>query len=1016
MKSKSSDSSEIRHGKLGRGKLAATSAGIRWGRVLGLTTVILAFYLIGSWAFPVLPIDQSESEDFDSSEMAIEPGERKSLGAGDLTDNQVREVQSLLQLGERLQNAGKLNSAVDAFAEVPDSAGDYAVAARVAEASTCLFLARLVDAEMAIDRLERLDPAVPQLLTLRTALLTASGRRWESREQLRRSIAFPHSERFSSLIYLSNLHSMPAPQDDYLAKMTSVADAYCLLGSSRVAAALGRKEQALGLLLRSRELKPEVIETSIQIIQLLQETGKQELFRAWLQQMPEGSETHPQYWIVKAIDAHENGQYDAAIRCYWEALRLDPNHDRACYQLGQLLALRGDVKVAKDFLDRAGRLALLIEEATLLYEMVGGQDSLANCARTCLELGRFAEADAWCDVLDEKVPNSPIVLAIRSKLKERSDGRLPFLADGSDLSARYSYASLPLPTADGVEIATTQKSSMQSSGQSNSEPVAVQLDPKFAFSDQAELLGIDFVYQNGDDPAQEGRRMFEYTGGGVGVVDFDLDTFPDIYFTQGSQWPLDASQREFLDGLYRNRQGDRFENVASQAGIVDWRFGQGVSVGDINSDGFPDLYVANLNGNRLLRNNGDGTFDDISDDVGIGHEHWTTSCLIADINGDSHPDLYDVTFLQGDNVFTAVCRGSDGVARSCAPKGFEAAPDQVYLNDGAGGFEPVSKNSGFDVPNGDGLGVVAANLEGDDQLEIFIASDGRPNFYFRPVESNDDGVVTNWQEEAIFSGLAFDDVGGAQACMGIAADDFDQNGTVDLYVTNFFQESNTLYVNRGQGAFLDQTRSFGLREASWQELGFGTQPIDADLDGWADLVVVNGHVDDFTHADIPYRMRPQLYRNLAGERFDHVPQASVGPYFEKPQLGRGLATLDWNRDGLVDFAVSNLEDRVSLVQNETTTDHSWISVRLVGLNRSRDAIGTRVSLQVGDSTIQRQLTAGDGYQASNERVLHFGLGDTSEPVSVTVEWPGGLKEVFDGIKPNSEYIAIEGRGVLAPTH
>ncbi len=630
-----------------------------------------------------------------------------------------------------------------------------------------------------------------------------------------------------------------------------------------------------------------------------------------------------------------------------------------------------------------------------LYDSAGGVPTLANCARACLELGRLAEAEAWCRLILESQPRNADALDILRQLAEEPGEELPWLRPEDNLAERISYAHLPLP-----EYAP------RSPGSPGPEAFADR-SADIRFAEEAAERGLGFTYFNGQQPDQEGRKMYEYTGGGVGVLDYDRDGWPDLYFTQGSSWPPDPLQTSQVDHLYRNRQGERFTEVAGPAGLMEGRFGQGISVGDFDGDGFSDLYVANLNGNRLFRNNGDGTFEDVTATAGVGHDFWTTSCLLADLNGDGLPDIYDVTFLQGDNVFTIVCRDKDGVARSCAPKGFEAAPDFVYFNQGDGTFAPAAPNAGFDVPNGDGLGIVAADFDQSGRLGLFIANDGRPNFYLTPVPPVD-GPITSWEERGLLSGLAYDDVGASQACMGVAAEDANHDGRIDLFVTNFYEESNTLYVNMGTETFLDQTESFGLREPSLKLLGFGTQFLDADLDGWSDLVLVNGHVDDFSHKGIPYRMRPQFFRNQRGTRFEELTAPEVGPWFGIEQLGRGLATVDWNRDLRPDFVVNNLDHPASLVTNTTSDAGQAFSLRLVGRSGARDAIGTRVVVHAGDLEYERQLTAGDGYQASKEKLLVFGLGP--EPVAgrVTIIWPGGQEQTFADVAAGREYVAVEG--------
>ena len=956
---------------------AADSAGLRWGRVAAA---------IGVGTAAAIGVG-----------LALSPPEEPEAAAAEpVADEQPPPMPEMdpataLAVGETLQRQGEVQRAFEMYDRVPDDAGKYALAARLTQFSALIASGRLLEAEKYLDRAAAIEPDNERVLSGRVSLLSLSGRRWESLPYLREAIRRDLPQKMTSLIYLTNIHQMPAPDEEYLRRFTEGGDPYGLLCAGRIAAGVDLEERAMDLLLQSRRMMPSLVETSVQIADRLLETGKLDILAAWQSNMPEGGEAHPLLWAVRGKFAQENGQPEAALRCYHEALRLDPNHEQACYQIGQLYFALGKPEKAKPFVERSGRLASMTQETALLFDGVGTQESLTKCAETSLALGRIAEAAAWCDVLESVRPEEEKLPALRAAVAEYGP-EPPWLAEGADLSRAMETASLPLPDFGAVA----------SEGGGPAEAVASSAGgATLRFQEEAARLGVDFVYRNADDPDAEGRRMYEYTGGGVGAVDYDGDLWPDLYFTQGCDFPLDADQTEHLDRVYRNRRGEGFADVTQQTFVRDGRFGQGVSAGDYDNDGFADLLVGNLNGKRLLRNLGDGTFEDVTESLDISHDFWTTSVMLADLNGDGHPDVYDATFLQGDNVFTVTCRSEDGKQRSCAPKGFEAAPDFVYYGDGRGGFA-AAEGEGWEAVDGDGLGVVAGDFEGGEGLEVFVANDGRANFYFRTPEGGPR------EEAAIFSGLGFDEKGAAEACMGIAAEDFNRDGLLDLYVTNFYQESNTLYMNQGGGTFLDKTRTAGVHQPSWLVLGFGCQAVDADLDGWSDVVVANGHVDNFEHEDIPYRMRPQLYRNLGDARFAEAEAKSLGDFFETPQLGRGLSRLDWNRDGREDFVVSNLEDPAAVVTNKSEGVGGWIAVRLIGRSGSRDAVGATVSVEAGPLKYARQQTAGDGYQACNERKLVFGLGDAEGPVTLRVSWPGGEQQAFGPLPAGREYILIEG--------
>jgi hypothetical protein len=311
------------------------------------------------------------------------------------------------------------------------------------------------------------------------------------------------------------------------------------------------------------------------------------------------------------------------------------------------------------------------------------------------------------------------------------------------------------------------------------------------------------------------------------------------------------------------------------------------------------------------------------------------------------------------------------------------------------------------LPDGKGLGIVAADFDGAGRLNLFVANDAAANFYFvnQTAAPGEDISLSN---RALITGLAYSGEGLPQACMGVAADDADGDEQLDLFVTNFYDQSNTLYLRQPGDLFVDATREANLRTPSFHLLGFGTQFLDGDLDGWPDLVITNGHVLDHSHKGIPYAMRPQYMRNRGSGRFEEISASSLGAFFQREFLGRGLARLDWNRDGREDFVVSHINAPAALVTNQTVGAGHFLAVQLRGVTSNRDAIGATVRLQVAGRVLCRQLTAGDGYQASNQRQLIFGLGDGQQIGALTVRWPSGIEQTFEGLAADREILLVEG--------
>ncbi len=526
------------------------------------------------------------------------------------------------------------------------------------------------------------------------------------------------------------------------------------------------------------------------------------------------------------------------------------------------------------------------------------------------------------------------------------------------------------------------------------------------FTDRTDEVGLIFHYDNGVLPDKPGLMIYQGIGSGVAVIDVDGDGFPDLCFPQAyPASPADKAPATAADRMFRNVRG-RAADVTSVAMPLEAGYGCGAAAGDIDGDGFADLYVTNAGRNRLLRNNGDGTFQNITATAMPPFHDWTVSALIADLNGDGFPDVYDVNYCDGEAAYTRRCRRDSGdTPRTCVPTEFAAGDDRLFINSGDGQFREVSEAAGIPRPGGRGLGIIAANLDDVPGLDVYVANDMSANFLFlnRTVSAE---LPPIFEERGVVSGTAYDFDGQAQASMGIAADDADGDGLLDLFVTHFHNESNTFYHQRPGHFFMDETIAYGLRGPSMQTLGFGTQFLDAELDGQPDLFVVNGHVDDFSETGIPFRMMPQFFNNQGG-RFVDLRASELGAFFEVKQLGRGLARLDWNQDGLDDVVVSRLIDPAALVVNETARTGHAALILLTG-RTDRDAIGTQVTISAGGVTRVRQLVGGGGFASENERLITCGLGEANEIDEIRVRWPGGQEATYNDLPVDRKVHFVEG--------
>lgn len=877
--------------------------------------------------------------------------------------------------GESATRLGRLDDAIAYYRQIPRDGSDEAVLGLFSLAEVYFHVGELSAAVECYESLLRARPQHPTAHVRMATLLGVTGQRWRAIPHYLALLRL-HAWTVQDLALMADLER-PVEPEGFLERCLQRAPRDPLVRLAQAADLLGwrKPEQARPLLEQLTRDQPDLIAAQVLLGELLLH-DEAATFLAWHSALPLEAEENADIWFIRGLWLRQHDQPQVAARCFWEAVRRVPHHRRANYQLGQVLAALG-APAAHDFAERGDQLFELTQVLDDVLRSRGANErAMERAARLLLASERLWEAWAWAESGRQRFPASRWPLEILAEAEPQLTETTPLVLDSYNLARRHDLSHFPLPSSLGIPL-----------GSSTEPAVASASAASIRFDDEADGAGLRFVYVNGDvDPQQPGARMFEQTGGGVGVLDFDGDGWPDLVFPQGQPWPLGAvrprDDPSLRHRLFRNRQGRRFEDVTESALPRTGGFGQGVAVGDFDNDGFSDLYIAHIGRNRLYHNNGDGTFSDVTDAAGLRLEDWTTSCLMVDLNADGLPDLFDVNYVDGPGVFEILCEGY-----GCSPKNFKGVRDRLLLNRGDGTWEHLV-DATPDDPHSKGLGVAAVELYERRRPCLFIANDQVPNFLLRNNPTSTAAGV-RLVNEAFVSGLAYNDDGLAMACMGIAVGDADGNGLCDFFVTNFRDEANTLYLQDAPGLFIDATRAAGLSEPSLPYVGWGTQFLDADRDGLPDLVLVNGHVDDYRAKGQGYEMPAQFFRNVGGGRFVEQDGPECGTFFRRLYLGRGLARLDWNGDGRMDFVVSNMKSPAALATNRTEGGGRFLNVRLRASRTARDAIGARVRVSTERGEFHQQLVAGDGYMASNERLLQFGLGEVGRVREVVVEWPSG---------------------------
>jgi len=693
-----------------------------------------------------------------------------------------------------------------------------------------------------------------------------------------------------------------------------------------------------------------------------------------IQQLPEEAEQQAETWFLRGRIWLACGDSEGALMAFAHANALDPWFVNAVYNHGRLLAQTGRMQESEAELRYAARIDDIVRRCR---QLMNSSQLAADDVQSVVTLAAELGDTSWLR----------LVRQLASKLKHQRVG--------IDSGPRLSLGP-PLAVPAGLVARRVVCEVPHSSSVVEREPA---VPSKIRFVDTTDKLGVQFTYDHGHAPQ---RWLMETLGGGVAVLDYDRDGWQDLFFAQGGKLPASNQPGQSDGRLWRNIHASTFTDVTAVAQMTVPGYSHGCSVGDFNDDGFPDLLVCRYGGLTLMANQGDGTWINSTHGSGSGieaNQRWNTSAAFADLDDDGDLDLYVAGYC--DAPFSdqlRACREGNQFA-PCRPNAYPPGADTLLENLGTGQFQDRSRASGIVGDGGYGLGVIVADFDEDGAPEVFVGNDTTQNFIWHRTSPTTDRTMPVFEDRGLIAGVAVDGSGRAEACMGIACGDVDGDERLDLFVTNFFDETCTFYHNLGNLMFDDQTMQFGLSNAGRQLMGWESQFFDADNDGWLDLIIVNGHLHDQPQV-------PQFYRNRRG-RFAEQ-SSSAGACFGVPRLGRSVATWDYNRDGRVDVVMSHQVEPATVLCNETETGQS-VTLSLVGTRSVRDATGAVVRARVGHRKLVRLVSSQGGYLSACSADVVIGLGDATAIDDLEIQWPGGARERFGALAAGHRYCLREGR-------
>jgi len=998
--------------------MSRVRSGIVWWSLIGLVLLALS---VAAGAYVIR--DRSRRALLERARLAITEGRfavaQRQLAR--LASSWTGGGEVDLLLGECELARGQREQALAAWARVPRSSAFFGRAALL-RATHLLNSGRYRPAEeVLLEALERPDDSTRYDLERALARVYRFEGRFDDLRRVIRASWCRSPDRASTLKELWALDHSPMPVEAWNRALESADgnDDRVWLGRANNAILTGRFAAAADWLARCLERRPDdpaIRQSRLELARLTDDVSgfweaaerlsadrfdraAQQSLRAWVAQH---SDNPPQEMReLTALIQEASGNTKALERLAMLSFETGNKH-----QAEELHRRKAKIDQAQDQF----RKALL--DAALLNEKA------AQLATLAASLGRMFDAEAWAIVADSQkhaitnsrsasppAQNRPQLaedLHVRSQALCRSFSN-PLPPKGSIDSKLADRLNDLKPTASAIAQKLRSPPARRTGDESSLS---------VAFTDDALSVGLRFVFDNGHTPE---HHLPETMSGGIGLIDYDGDGWLDVYCVQGGSL-LQSAGKSSADApapgdvLFRNRGDGTFEDVTRRTGIAqiawDKGYGLGIAVGDYDNDGHPDLFVSRLMSYALYRNRGDGTFEDATERTGLaGRRDNPTSAAFADLDNDGDLDLYVCHYMRWDPAHPQLCQTEKGEYFYCDPSKVEPAPDHVFRND-SGHFVDVTADSGLAESLGRGLGVVAADLDGDNRIDLYVANDGTANYLFKNLGR------FHFQEMALEAGVAGSAEGGYQAGMGVACGDLDGDSRPDLLVTNFYGEGTTLYRNLGDWLFADRSAASGIGLASRYLLGFGIASFDVTNRGRLDVMITNGHVND-NRPYYRYAMPCQLYENLPDGRLLDI-STRAGPPWGVERVGRGLAAGDLDNDGRVDALVLAQNEPVAYFHNKSRHVGNYVIFRLEGTRSNRDGVGARITVTAGGRRQVAQRMGGGSYQSANDPRLHFGLGDSALVDSVEIRWPSGKVDRWTDLAAGRGYLLQEDNPTTQP--